>query len=328
MNAVSLTVTYSTVCEKALLHVLQKQYPKENIIQVQYLLRGMNDTYIVETASRKLIFRLYRSDWRTKESEIAFEMDLLLHLHKEGISVSVPIADTFGNYISKLQVPEGSRFGVLFTYAEGKEQEIEKEEISTLFGKAVAELHTKGDLFSSKHSRQAWNIQSLIHDPLAIIESRMKHRPDDFRFIRNIAQKMEGKLNEFIHNGLDWGICHGDLQGNMNISFCEDMTYTHYDFDLCGYGWRAYDLAAFKLTRQLLEEDQELVEQLWNAFLQGYTSVRQLSENDKEAVSVMVGIRHLWLMGLCMHDPHITGSIETNDGYLDEKLDFFKQFSL
>ncbi|GED18063.1 hypothetical protein [Aneurinibacillus migulanus] len=45
-------------------------------------------------------------------------------------------------------------------------------------------------------------------------------------------------------------------------------------------------------------------------------------------VSVMVGIRQLWLMGLCMHDPHIMGSIETNDSYLDEKLDFFKQFSL
>lgn len=324
-----LAVAYSTVCEQALLHELKQQYTKENIIQVQYLLRGMNDTYIVKTISRKLVFRLYRSDWRTKESEVEFELELLLHLHKEGIPVSIPVADAFGSYIMKLEVPEGNRFGVLFTYAEGKEQEIVKAETSALFGQAVAEFHTKGDLFESQQSRQVWNTQALIHDPLRIIQSRMSHRPEDFYFIRNIAQKLEERLNEHIRNGLDYGICHGDLQGNMNISFREDMTYTHYDFDLCGYSWRAYDLAAFKLTRLLLEEDdQELVDQLWDAFLQGYTSVRPLSDNDKEAVSVMVGIRQLWLMGLCMHDPHIVGSIETNDGYLDEKLDFFKSFTL
>ncbi|WP_301993901.1 phosphotransferase [Brevibacillus laterosporus] len=296
-------------------------------MQVQYLLRGMNDTYIVETASRKLIFRLYRSDWRTKVSEVTFEMELLLHLFKEGIPVSIPIATALGNYILKLQVPEGYRFGVLFTYAEGKEQEIQNTEVSEMFGKAVAEMHIKADLFASNHSRQIWDIQSLILHPLKIIESRMQHRLEDFYFIREVAQKMEEKLNEHIRNGLDWGICHGDLQGNMNISFCEDMTYTHYDFDLCGYGWRAYDLAAFKLTRLLLEEDHQLAEQLWDSFLLGYTAVRPFSENDREAVSVMVGIRQLWLMGLCMHDPHIVGSIETNDSYLDEKLDFFKQFS-
>ncbi|WP_429842749.1 hypothetical protein [Brevibacillus sp. FIR094] len=54
-------------------------------------------------------------------------------------------------------------------------------------------------------------------------------------------------------------MCHGDLQGNFNTNFCDDNTYTHFDFDLCGYGWRAYDLAAFKLSRILIEEDDELV---------------------------------------------------------------------
>ncbi|MFF0829756.1 phosphotransferase [Brevibacillus sp. NPDC003359] len=84
--------------------------------------------------------------------------------------------------------------------------------------------------------------------------------------------------------------CHGDLQGNFNTNFCEDNTYTHFDFDLCGYGWRAYDLAAFKLSQILIEEDDELVESLWNAFLKGYTEVRPLSENDRAAVSLMADI--------------------------------------
>lgn len=138
--------------------------------------------------------------------------------------------------------------------------------------------------------------------------------------------ELEVKLNEHIRAGLDWGICHGDLQGNFNTNFCEDNTYTHFDFDLCGYGWRAYDLAAFKLSRILIEEDDELVESLWNAFLKGYTEVHPLSENDQAAASLMTGIRQLWLMGLCMHDPHIMGSIDSDDAFVSEKMEFFKKY--
>lgn len=74
-----LPVVYSTICEKALLKVLQDAYPTEQIQTVHYMLRGMNDTYLVETIDQKRIFRLYRSDWRTEEAAVAFEMELLLH---------------------------------------------------------------------------------------------------------------------------------------------------------------------------------------------------------------------------------------------------------
>lgn len=322
-----LPVVYSTICEKALLQVLQEAYPAEQIQSVQYMLRGMNDTYLVETMEHKRIFRLYRSDWRREEAAVAFELELLLHLDKQGVSVSAPIADALGTYILRLRAPEGNRFGVLFTFAEGREQEMDNEERSALFGRAVALLHVNSEGFSTGQARDVWDAKTLIHRPMAIIEARMQHRREDLQFLQKLAADMEAKLNEYIHAGLEWGICHGDLQGNFNTSFCEDHSYTHFDFDLCGYGWIAYDLAAFKLSRVLIEEEEELVESLWNAFLKGYREVRPLSENDQAAVSLMTGIRQFWLMGLCMHDPHIMGSLESNDSFVNEKMEFFKKYA-
>ncbi|MFS0557746.1 phosphotransferase [Brevibacillus sp. 179-C9.3 HS] len=274
-----LPVVYSTICEKALLHVLQEAYPAEQIQSVQYMLRGMNDTYLVETVDQKRVFRLYRSDWRTEEAAVAFEMELLLHLNKEGVSVSVPIADASGKHVLSLQAAEGNRFGALFTYAEGREQEMDNEELSARFGRAVAWLHVKAEGFSTRQARDVWDAKTLIHRPLAIIEARLQHRQEDLQFLQKLAADMEAKLNEHIRIGLEWGICHGDLQGNFNTNFGEDNSYTHFDFDLCGYGWRAYDLAAFKLSRILIEEEDELVESLWKAFLKGYTEVRPLAES-------------------------------------------------
>ncbi|WP_429842618.1 hypothetical protein [Brevibacillus sp. FIR094] len=40
----------------------------------------------------------------------------------------------------------------------------------------------------------------------------------------------------------------------------------------------------------------------------------------------MTGIRQLWLMGLCMHDPHIMGSSDSDDAFVSEKMEFFKKY--
>jgi thiamine kinase-like enzyme len=41
--------------------------------------------------------------------------------------------------------------------------------------------------------------------------------------------------------GLEIGFCHGDFHGG---NACQkDGSFTFYDFDCCGWGYRAYDLA-------------------------------------------------------------------------------------
>ncbi|MDX8364693.1 phosphotransferase [Cytobacillus sp. IB215665] len=289
----------------------------------------MNDTYVVHTADSKYVFRVYRNDWRTTKEEIAFELDLVIHLKSEGIPVSYPITRKDGEFINRLNAPEGNRFGVLFSFAEGEEKPIDNEKISSLFGQSVAELHMKSEKFTTTEKRFELNLTYLIDNPLKIIKNSMLHRIEDYTFIEEISSKLKASVQELEGNGLDWGICHGDLHGNTNISFKEDFSYTHYDFDLCGYGWRSYDIAEFRLARQIhTKGDNKLLNNLWDAFIQGYTSVRPLSQHDLDAIPVFVGIRQLWLMGLCLHDLHIVGSIDTGDGYINKKLEYFRGFSI
>lgn len=47
------------------------------------------------------------------------------------------VADRQGEFIQTLNAPEGNRFAVLFTFAEGNGLPIEHEEISDLFAKAL-----------------------------------------------------------------------------------------------------------------------------------------------------------------------------------------------
>lgn len=319
-------VSYSTLSDKALTEYLSKQYEIKDLIKTTYYLRGMNDTYLVITSKQKYIFRVYRGDWRKNYSEVAFEIELLQYLNQNGISVSLPIADSQEEYIQVFNAPEGKRYGVLFTFAEGSERSIDNEEISNIYGRAVANIHLTGDNFQSKYSRPEINGNYLIHQSLEIIESCMQHRKEDFEMLRKIAYQLEETLMEHQLLGLDWGICHGDLHGNTNVSFKDDLSMTHYDFDLCGYGWRAYDIAEFRLAREVrLKHDKEKLEAIWNSFIEGYKSIRPLSDNDLQVIPVFVGIRQLWLMGLCLKDPHINGSIDYGDDFIDEKLRYFKE---
>lgn len=320
-------VTYSTLSDKALTPYLRTQYNLRTILKTTYYLRGMNDTYLVTTTTdEKFIYRVYRGDWRKEYSEITFELELLRYLSQRGISVSLPIADIQGESIQTIDAPEGRRFGVLFTFAEGNERGMDNEEICNAFGKAVANIHLQSEGFTSDNARQKFDLDFLIDQSLNIIQDGMEHRRDDFEIIREVGKMLHQALLNNPINQLDWGICHGDLHGNTNVSFTEDLVMTHYDFDLCGYGWRAYDIAEFRLAREVrLGHDPDQLERLWNAFVEGYRSVRALSEHDLMAVPIFVGIRQLWLMGLCLSDPHIAGILDYGDEFIDDKLDYFKQ---
>jgi Ser/Thr protein kinase RdoA (MazF antagonist) len=92
-------------------------------VMCEYLQRGVNDTYVVHTNPNTYYFRIYRSGWRTR-SEIEAEVSMLDLLRKRGQPVSYPVAKSRGGFLNKLDAPEGTRYGVLFTEAAGTRPEI------------------------------------------------------------------------------------------------------------------------------------------------------------------------------------------------------------
>ena len=156
------------------------------------------------------------------------------------------------------------------------------------------------------------DLAGLLHDPLRMIEPFLKDRPKAFEFLTVTAAKLEGRLKKYPKNKPSYGICHGDIQAkNMHID--NDGRITIFDFDLCGYNWRAFDLAAFT----------------WNnikrkpALLKGYRSIRDFSRREILSIKYFEMALMFWAMGFHIQRSRECGGV-LNNAYFDFWIDRLK----
>jgi Ser/Thr protein kinase RdoA (MazF antagonist) len=310
-------VSYSTISEQALLERLLPQYAIPPPIDCTFLRQGLNDTYLVKTADGpSYILRIYRHGWRTL-SDISYEVDALLHLMRNAAPVSAPLAGADGEVIRVLPAPEGHRYAVLFTHAAGRDLLLDKHDAFHL-GQSLAMLHTAAQQFDSLHSRSALDWGHLIDTPLRDLAPILARRREDWNFLQAFADWLRQELTAL--NPSDKGFCHGDAH-ELNAAISGD-TVTWFDFDCCGNGWRAYDLAIFRWSARWQENE----EGVWKTFLRGYEDLRSLSEADLRAVPLFIGIRNVWLMGLNAGEARRRGCYGLiKDAYLDRHLTFLRK---
>jgi Ser/Thr protein kinase RdoA (MazF antagonist) len=85
---------------------------------------------------------------------------------------------------------------------------------------------------------------TLILSPVESVGPFLADRTGDREYLLKLANRLVAKLEALPMSSLEEGFCHGDHQG-WNAHIKEDGTLTFFDFDCCGPGWRAYDIAAF-----------------------------------------------------------------------------------
>ena len=98
----------SILSEGALAERLAANYGVGRYVGCRLWLERLNDTYIVTTDRERYALRVYRYGWRTVD-EIEAELDLLLHLGRRGLPVSVPVPANNGTLHFALEAPEGER---------------------------------------------------------------------------------------------------------------------------------------------------------------------------------------------------------------------------
>jgi Ser/Thr protein kinase RdoA (MazF antagonist) len=287
--------------------------------ECRFLVNGLNDTYVVKTAVDKYILRIYKSHWRNKE-DILFEVELLNYLKMKGIFVSSPVPRKNKEYLFGIDAPEGLRFAVLFTYADGGYSE--DEEKCALFGEEVARMHLVLDEFQSVRTRFEIDLTHLLNEPLRAIHPFLSHRPEDFNFLETLSVELRNRI-ENISTDLDWGLCHGDLHGG-NVHFNEN-TLTQFDFDCGGYGWRAYDVSVFLWNKVMVKSKDGFENKSWTVFINAYQKIKPLSNTDLKAIPVFVAIRDIWLMGLHTGNAHIWGCWQ-NDHYFNKHIKFLRDW--
>jgi len=241
-------------------------------------------------------------------------------LARQGITVSTPVPPRDGTFLRELAAPEGPRSAVLFTYAPGRETYTE-EGITQRYGRAVAAVHGATDDFSTPHQRFSLDLDHLLNQPLAAIRPFLRHRPDDWRYLEQLGERLRERAEALPLECLETGFCHGDFHGgNAHV---DGETITFFDFDCCGHGYRAYDVAVFRWEAA---NSRKRAEAYWTEFLEGYTAVRPLGELDLAAVPLFVALRHVWWVGLHCGNVRDWGIGRRDDRFFDRQLRFLKRW--
>lgn len=332
----SFPVIQSLLSPEALMTEVLSDYDIGYLVDCKLLSHNLNDTYLVATSDCRYILRVSQASrpagrtWRSS-TDILYELDLLLHLSHRGVSVSTPLVRKDGTFLSVLQAPEGPRPVVLFTYAPGEPVTPPKQHpsLSRLYGRAVAGIHTSASDFTSPHPRFQLDLAFLLDASLQTIQPLLAHRADDWNYLVRLADILRERITLLPAQSLDYGVCHGDAQGG-NAHLSRERGLTFFDFDVCGQGWRAYDLAVFywgaALGKSRLGWNEEQVEQVWRAYLEGYLERRSLSEFDLQAIPLLVAVRHFWFLGLNTANWDYWGAGTVDDKFFDRELAFLREW--
>ena len=227
-----------------------------------------------------------------------FELDLLEHLHQEGVPVANALSMSNGELLGWTSTKLGERAFALFAYAVGEEVD-EKSitpEQSFQLGKTTARLHLAANSFKSNHKRYHLDLKYIVDEPLKLIAqqedgSLRVFTQQQYERIQEVLATLQpvedlvAAVKALEARGDEFGIIHADLHTG-NVHFQGDQV-TFFDFDHCAYGWRAYDLAPSSF----------LPEPKYEKFIEGYESIRPLSKGERESLPAFAKLRILWDIG-------------------------------
>jgi Ser/Thr protein kinase RdoA (MazF antagonist) len=287
-------VTNSNLSAEHLLPFLQERYDLVTSTGCHLLRAGINDTYMISGAPN-FVFRVYSLQWRTA-IEISEELFLLNKLKQSGISVSFPIADHNGSYIQTLDAPEGERYGVLFSYADGKKQHQLPKETHFEVGALLARMHIVTDGLRLQRTNYTGDV--LLIDSLKRLTHFLPEDAEEMQFMISAQQYILEELSKANTHELRKGVVHLDFWfDNLNITPGNEITV--FDFDFSGNGWLVLDIAYYisqlhNTGKYILQEYAPNVEY----FLKGYESVITITEEEKRLVPILGVSLYFFYLGV------------------------------
>jgi len=139
-----------------------KLAPSYSTVSAEDLLDQVVSDYQIEA---RYSLRVYRRDLYPREA-IEFEVEALSYLHQKGISVAYPIPRKSGEFLTEILAPEGPRFALLSTFADGSIPDYDEPGICHLVGESVAQMHQAADDFKTTRQRTCHDLQGLLEDSL------------------------------------------------------------------------------------------------------------------------------------------------------------------
>lgn len=292
-------VQHSVPSSKQLGDIIRSAFGLPSSSNCKFIYQGSNDIYKVQTSEENCFARLARTGARNKE-QINAELQILHHLNEQGLDVASPLRSVTNNQTLEIAAPEGTRYLNLFTEAKGRVNSTpSKLDIETI-GQTLGRLHLAAERTPLFSELPIYDVETCANRSCMTI-SRFLRSDHEIRkfgaFFLSISQSLKKALAALPLEEFSWGIIHGDFV-TCNIHKIRDGQISLFDFERVGYGWHAYEVGAY-IGHIASNSKLSHFPVIYQRFIKGYESVKQLSKAEKEAIPIFHLMRRLWIRGIC-----------------------------
>ena len=236
-----------------------------------------NTNYFIQTEKGKFILTLYEK--RVDEKDLPFFISLMKNLFDKKFPSPEPIINKNGNYISEIS----NKKAAVVSFLNGKAKQVLSPLDCHEVGVYTAKLHliTK-NLISKRKNKLSVNSWREIYS---------KVKKDCSKIHPNLSNIIEKNLNEI---EADWpqnipsGIIHADLFPD-NIFFNKNKLSGIIDFYFSCNDYYAFEIAICLNALCFEGKNENLSFNVTKAkkFIDGYSSVRNLSEDEKKSLKIL-----------------------------------------
>jgi Ser/Thr protein kinase RdoA (MazF antagonist) len=315
----SFPAVYSTLSPQALMELVLDNYDLGKVDKCLLWNRGLSDIYLVQSATHSYILRISHHHWRSL-LDIDFELELLDFLHQHQLPVAHPLHTIDNTLFVTIPALEGDRYAALFPYAEGSvplgDLDATQGEI---LGQIVGKLHLTGSDFVYQATPKTLSLDYLLDTSLTAIAPFLEEDTQDLDYLKVTVHQIQEQIVNLPQKAPYWGICWGDPHSG-NVHFTQDNKITIFDFDQCGYGWRAFDVAKF-LQVSL---SAGISRKVRDAFFEGYQTVQSLTELELNCLQALTQTAHIWNWAINIKDAAIHCWSRLDRSYFKKRLEQLK----
>ena len=249
-----------------------------------------NATFAVESESGvKYALRININSSRTVDNMNA-EVEWVRHLNRtSGINTPTPIATLTDDYIVSGDHPDSRQkmYAVMYSWLEGEEigDEPTMEQLHEV-GKAIAVLHQESADFTLSPDSKLPTFEDFFWGTEDFLFSDKSTLSVNDRSLIQEAHDLIMAFTRDMYETSPIHIIHADFHG-WNLMWHEDQL-SIFDFDDCGFGIQAQDLAVALYYLDTPEQHE--------ALLAGYASVKPLPTYSENAMKALLLQRRLLLL--------------------------------
>jgi homoserine kinase type II len=249
-------------------------YDAGNLMSYKGIAEGVeNSNFLLHTSKAPYILTLYEK--RVDPNDLPFFLGLMQHLADRGLSCPLPVARRDGGLLGEL----AGRPAALISFLEGMWLRKPEARHCREVGVALAQMHLAGEGFTITRKN------ALSVSGWRPLWDKSEPRADEVE--AGLKAEIRAEL-DFLESqwpsGLPAGVIHADLFPD-NVFFLDDRLSGLIDFYFACNDFFAYDLSVC-LNAWCFEKDWSYNVTKGMALIEGYQSVRQLSEAEIAALPV------------------------------------------